>query len=268
MVYGIRRDSGDEGGQVSGMNWAKTLQRWLLPARCIGCGGRAGGSQPIFEASLSPGIDLCLACYDSLPVNQHACRHCALPLSSSQADLVCGRCQVRPPRYEQSWCAYRYHYPLQHLIRQLKFHAALSHAQVLGVLLANHLRERRTDPWPECFVPVPLHSTRYRQRGYNQVIEVGKYLQQSLPVPMRTDLVTRTRNTVEQTGLSRRERRANLRRAFATHGPLPAHIALLDDVITTGSTVNELARVIKAAGVERIEVWGLARAVPSHASQP
>jgi ComF family protein len=242
------------------MTWHKSLQHWLLPARCIGCGGYAGGNRSVVEAGIS-GIDLCLDCYASLPVNQHACRHCASPLSSSQTNLVCGRCLKLPPRYEQSWCAYRYQYPLQHLIRQLKFHGALSHAQVLGLLLANHLRQRRTDPWPQCFVPVPLHASRYRQRGYNQVIEVGKYLQQSLPVPMRTDLVTRTRNTVEQTVLSRRERRANLRRAFTTHGTLPQHIALLDDVITTGSTVNELARVFKAAGVKRVEVWGLARAV-------
>jgi ComF family protein len=261
VVYEFKRDGGLKSGRVSGIKWTRALQHWLLPARCIGCGGHAGSGLAASEDGISSVIDLCSACYDSLPFNQHACRHCALPLSSTQADLVCGRCQKRPPRYEQSWCAYRYQYPLQHLIRQLKFHAALSHAQVLGLLLANHLRERRTDPWPECFIPVPLHVTRYRQRGYNQVIEVGKYLQQNLPVPMRTDLVTRTRNTVEQTGLSRRERRANLRRAFTTHGTLPQHIALLDDVITTGSTVNELARVFKAAGVRRIEVWGLARAV-------
>jgi ComF family protein len=134
-------------------------------------------------------------------------------------------------------------------------------------LLANYLRAGRGDDWPECFVPVPLHAARYRQRGYNQVIEIGKYLQQALPVPMRTDLVTRKRNTVEQTGLSRRARRSNLRRAFVTHGPMPKHIALLDDVITTGSTVNELSRILKNAGVERIEVWGVARAVAGRTSQ-
>jgi ComF family protein len=164
-------------------------------------------------------------------------------------------------------CAYHYGYPLQHLIRQLKYQAALPNAQVLGTLLASYLHERHAAEWPECFVPVPLHPSRYRRRGYNQVIEVGKVLQPLLPVPMRTDLVTRRRNTVEQAGLLRRARRSNLRRAFVTHGVLPKHIAILDDVVTTGSTVNELSRVFKAAGVERLEIWGLARAVVGKATK-
>jgi len=255
MVYGKQQR-----GVLGNQSWLNSLQQWLLPARCIACGGEAGDTEPSARATQRQ-LDLCQLCHDCLPLNHHACRHCALPLSSDQPALICGRCLKQPPRYELSLCAYRYQYPVQHLVRQLKFHGALSHAQVLAALLANYLRQQHVGPWPACFVPVPLHATRYRQRGYNQVIEVGKYLQQALSVPMRTDLVIRKRNTVEQTGLSRRQRRSNLRRAFAAVSALPKHIALLDDVITTGSTVNELARVFKAAGVERIEVWGVARAV-------
>jgi ComF family protein len=245
----------------AGARWLTTLQRWLLPARCIACGGPAGSSALPSHTRTARVMDLCQLCHDCLPVNEHACRHCGLSLASSQPDLACGRCLVRPPRYELSLCAYRYQYPLQHLVRRLKFHGALSHAPVLAMLLAHYLQERRNGPWPECFVPVPLHTARYRQRGYNQVIEVGKHLERALPVPMRTELIIRQRNTVEQTGLSRRQRRSNLRRAFVTNGTMPRHIAILDDVITTGSTVNELARVFKQAGVERIEVWGVARAM-------
>jgi ComF family protein len=202
-------------------------------------------------------------------LNEHACRRCALPLPTTPADLLCGRCLVKPPRYQTSLCAYRYGYPLQHLIRHLKYHGALSHAQVLGALLANYLLERHTGVWPECFVPVPLHQSRYRSRGYNQVIELGKYVQRGLQLQMRTDLVVRARNTVEQTGLSRRARRSNLRRAFVTTGAtVPKHIAILDDVVTTGSTANELSRILKAAGAEQIEVWGLARAVVGRVSRP
>ena len=258
MVYGLP-DSGAGWGRIY-RHGLSNLQRWILPARCIACGGDAIRRASGQVASSLP-LDLCPACYDALPLNDHACRRCALPLPTARTDLLCGRCLVKPPRYQTSLCAYHYGYPLQHLIRHLKYHDALSHAQVLGTLLADYLLERRTGAWPECFVPTPLHSSRYRSRGYNQVIELGKYVQRGLQVQMRTDLVVRARNTVEQAGLSRRARRSNLRRAFVTTAvTMPKHIAILDDVVTTGSTVNELSRILAAAGAEQIEVWGLARA--------
>lgn len=257
MVYGIPGIKAKPGRNRP--LWLSKLQHWVLPARCIACGNGAGWRK---LQDPSPPLDLCPACYAILPLNSNACRGCAIPLPTMQPDLLCGRCLVRPPRYQLSFCAYQYGYPMQHLIRHLKYHASLSHAQVLGSLLGDYLLERHTGAWPDCFVPIPLHPARYRNRGYNQVIELGKYVQRKLQLEMRTDLVIRARNTVEQAGLSRRERRLNLRRAFVAKAEaLPKHIAVLDDVITTGSTVNELSRVLKAAGAERIEIWGLARAV-------
>ena len=132
---------------------------------------------------------------------------------------------------------------------------------MLGELLANHLLQHHPQPWPQCIIPVPLHISRYQQRGYNQVIELATYLHRRLNLPLRLDLLERIRATAEQAGLSRTERRRNLRRAFRTTGSqLPDHVALLDDVITTGSTVNEAALTLRKAGVGYIEVWGLARA--------
>lgn len=264
MVYGVP-DSKAGWDRTCRHGWSN-LQRWILPARCIACDGHATRG---VAGRVSPSLrlDLCPACYKALPLNEHACRRCALPLPTTQADLLCGRCLVKPPRYQTSLCAYRYGYPLDHLIRHLKYHDALSHAQVLGTLLAEYLLERHTGAWPACFVPMPLHSSRYRSRGYNQVIELGKYVQRRLQLQMRTDLVARARNTAEQAGLSRRARRSNLRRAFATTAvTMPKHIAILDDVVTTGSTVNELSRILAAAGAEQIEVWGLARATNRKAS--
>ncbi len=249
MVYGRR------------MEWLGRLQSYLLPPRCISCGGKGNWRSPEPARAWQPLVDLCLACDTQLPLNRHACRHCGLPLSGTHSSLICGRCLQRPPAYQASFCAYEYAYPVAHLIRRFKYGNSLTNARVLSLLLARYLRGQHTGAWPDCFIPVPLHPARYRARGFNQVIELGCFLERELKIPMRTDLVKRIRHTPEQAGLSRRERRRNLRRVFsATTTTLPKHIALLDDVITTGSTVNELARMLRKQGVARIEVWGLARA--------
>lgn len=243
--------------------WCSRLQEVLLPPRCIACGssGRDIQAQHPESGSLRIATDLCLHCQAQLPYNRIACLLCALPLSGAQPGLICGRCLRRPPPYQASWCAFEYAYPVTHLVRRLKYGGALAPSRVLGELLAHHLRMHRTAPWPECFIPVPLHTRRYRNRGYNQVIELGRHLERALGVRMRTDLVARIRHTPEQAGLSRRVRRKNLRRAFAaTNVALPKHVALLDDVITTGSTLNELSKLLKRNGVECIEAWGVARA--------
>ncbi|MGC3981211.1 MAG: ComF family protein [Steroidobacteraceae bacterium] len=233
--------------QIRGL-LATAVRRWVLPSRCIACG--------------LPGDDwdLCGACQAQLPVNVHACTRCGLPLSDTQSELICGSCLKRPPAYQAAYCAYKYAYPIEHLIRKMKYAGALAHARVLGDLLACHLRTQHCGAWPDCLIPVPLHRTRFQQRGYNQVVELGRFLAQSLEIEMRTDLVERIRHTPEQAGLSRKVRRKNLRRAFAaTNVALPKHVALLDDVVTTGSTVNELAITLRKAGIESIEVWSLAR---------
>ena len=147
------------------------------------------------------------------------------------------------------------------MVRAAKYHGALEHVRVLGELLAVQLRARPVSGWPEVMLPVPLAPRRFRERGYNQAIELARWLERRVQVPLRTDVLVRVRETREQAGLPRSERRKNLRGAFALAGRLRAeHVALVDDVITTGSTVNELAKLLKSAGVRRVEVWALARA--------
>jgi ComF family protein len=108
---------------------------------------------------------------------------------------------------------------------------------------------------------VPLSASRFRRRGYNQAIELARHLRKHLGVAMCTDLVTRIRDTPEQAGLNRKQRRRNLRGAFAVSRRIPgAHVAIVDDVVTTGSTANELAKVLKRAGATRVDVWAVARA--------
>lgn len=144
-------------------------------------------------------------------------------------------------------------------MRDLKYRSALAHARLLGELLGAQLGARRA-AWPDCFIPVPLSTRRYRERGYNQAIEIGRFVERATAVRMRSDLVTRVRHTSEQASLPRKARRRNIREAFSVEGVVPGHIAILDDVVTTGSTVNELARTLTRAGALHIEVWAVARA--------
>jgi ComF family protein len=115
---------------------------------------------------------------------------------------------------------------------------------------------------PEAILPVPLHARRLRERGFNQSIELARPASRAFGLPLVRDLVKRSRPTSPQTALDIKQRRQNLRNAFVVDGKIPySHIAILDDVVTTGSTVNELAKVLRRSGVQTIQVWSIARAV-------
>lgn len=237
-------------------SWGAWLQMRVLPPNCVGCG--TSGYRPARPDC----PDLCVDCHVLLPINHMACRRCAIPLQTTTQGLLCGACLRRPPAQDAGWCAFHYAWPVAHFVRSLKYGQSLAQARVLGTLLGDHLRTHRSGDWPDCIVPVPLSAQRYRERGYNQAIELGRFVADSLQLPLRTELVMRTRHTIEQSGLDRRARRRNLRHAFAVNATnLPDHIALLDDVITTGSTVNEIARLLKKSGVRQVEVWAVARAM-------
>ncbi len=237
------------------IRFAGTLaERWLLPPTCIVCGD--GTAQARHRA-----LDLCHECADDFPHNLFACLRCGEPLpANSPRDIECGRCLKKPPRYDRAFCAFRYDYPVDHLIRALKFHGRLPYGRVLGELFAGTVARTRSTPWPEMMIPVPLAAARFRARGFNQAIEIGRTIERRLGIPLRADIAVRIRDTREQAGLDRKERRKNLRGAFAVAEKLAAkHIAILDDVITTGSTANELARTLRRAGATLIEVWAVAR---------
>ena len=224
----------------------------LYPPRCLLCG---------FEGC--DGKDLCEYCYQSLPYNHSACVVCALPLPADSSEgAVCGRCQKKPPYYDQALSVFSYQQPIIWLIQQLKFNERLTHAQLLGQLLADSSCIKRIAiDEGICLLPVPLYKKRLRQRGFNQSIEAARTLAKNTGWSMALHSVQRVCETAAQTGLDAKERRKNIRGAFEVIGPLPQkHVLIVDDVITTGSTVNELSRVLKKSGVERITVLSLARA--------
>lgn len=228
-------------------NWPRIIQDWLFPPTCLLCGD-AGAA----------GRDLCEACAKSLPFNRPACPRCARPLPF-ETGLPCGECQRNPPAFERSFALFRYEEPARHLIRALKFHARHPCARLLGEMLADALDGR--EDRPTLIIPVPLHRGRYRERGHNQSLEIARTLSRRLRIPLDCQSCVRAKATQPQTDLSAEERRRNLRQAFAVPKPPKArHVAILDDVVTTGATVNELAKALRKAGAERIEVWACARA--------
>ena len=224
----------------------------LYPPRCLLC-GRAGRN----------GMDMCDFCHQSLPFNHTACVVCALPLPPSTYEgTVCGRCQKKTPFYDQAFSVFSYQQPVIWLIQQLKFNDRLTHARLLGDLLAaSDCIERLAADEDICILPVPLFKTRLRQRGFNQSIELARALSKKSGWPMELQRVQRVRETVSQTGLDAKARRRNIRGAFDVVESLSQkQVVIIDDVVTTGSTVNELSRVLKKSGVERVTVLSLARA--------
>jgi ComF family protein len=226
--------------------YPSALLRWLLPLRCLLCGG-AGAH----------GMDLCADCSNELPRNRSCCARCALPLAAPAA--LCGACQRRLPPWDAAWAPFRYGWPLDRLESRFKFGADLAAGRVLSSLW-----RRETCPMalPQQILTVPLHRSRLRQRGYNQVLELARPLARGLRLPLCIDAIQRARPTEAQTELDAVGRRRNVRGAFALREgmALAPHVAVIDDVMTTGATLAECARVLKRAGVQRVDVWALARA--------
>lgn len=229
--------------------WMTNLRAFVYPPTCVLCEARGHND-----------LDLCADCADELPCLRYTCARCALPVESPCVSL-CGACQKKPPAFDAATALYHYQPPVDYLIHQLKFHGRLAHARLLGHLLAEHLVDR-SNARPECIVPVPLHPRRTRGRGFNQALELAHHIGRRLRVPVDHKCARRLRHTDPQMELPAKARRKNIRGAFAVAAGFDArHVAILDDVVTTGATVDELARTLRRAGAKRIEVWSIARVV-------
>ncbi|MCU0755830.1 MAG: ComF family protein [Xanthomonadales bacterium] len=224
------------------------LAAWLVPPHCALC-----------DAAGAQGLDLCGDCLAALPRSGAACGHCGLPTAIPVAR--CGRCLAAPPRFDAVIAPLRYAYPADRAIQAYKFYADLSLGRSLSALLVEAVRAQRA-PLPAVLLPVPLHRSRLRERGFNQSLEIARRVGTALGVPVDPSRLRRTRATAAQSGLDRRARRQNVRGAFTLEAgaALPDRVAIIDDVLTTGATVSELARLLKDAGVAHVAVWTLARA--------
>lgn len=200
--------------------------------------------------------DFCPPCYACLPrLSSPRCAVCALPGTGSD---VCGACLAHPPAFDRSRAAVSYAFPVDALLHSFKYRSTLALASVLADLLVENLE---TTELPDFIVPMPLHPARLRERGFNQALELARHVSKRLRVPLLPTACRRIRDTPSQTGLPWKEREKNMSNAFSceTADLAGSHIALLDDVMTTGATLNELANVLRKHGTATVSAWVVAR---------
>ena len=172
----------------------------------------------------------------------------------------CNDCLTYPPAQTRTEIVFVYHGAVPYLIKALKFANNHASGRVLGTLMAKYFST--LDKKPDLLIPVPLHPNRYQQRGYNQSIELARPVAQKLHIPLALDVCTRVRSTQAQSRLSAKDRQRNIKGAFYMRTAVQAdHIAIIDDVITTGSTASEMAKVLSQQGIRRVDVWACAKAI-------
>lgn len=204
---------------------------------------------------------LCPGCREGLPWHDAPqCPRCATPTPNGE---VCGACLKHPPTFDRAHAALSYLFPLDRLIPRLKYHGALAVAPVLGECLAEACETR---PRPDRLVAMPLHAARIRERGFNHATEIAREVAKRLELPLDAGSCRRVRDTPAQMGLPHDARRRNLRGAFACAAGLGGlHIGVIDDVMTTGTSLNELAATLKQAGAREVSCWVAARTLPYRA---
>ena len=201
---------------------------------------------------------LCSACLTALPTFTQACPRCAKP---SGAETLCGHCLSQPPARTVTRCLYTYEPPIDRLIADFKFHDKVFLSRFFAQQLANKIISE-SQTLPSLLIPIPLHRNRLKQRGYNQAKELSQQLSLLLNIPYATGALSRIRDTEPQSGLPLALRHKNVKHAFkANKEQLPLHVALIDDVLTTGHTAEIAAQVLLAQGVKQIELWTIARTI-------
>ncbi len=198
----------------------------------------------------------CCSCEKDLLIKDNGCPVCA---NVSPGGLICGHCLKAPPQVSSTIVPLHYQYPTDHLIRLFKYKNCIGLARPFARLIVDQLL--RSNKLPDLIIPVPLHKSRQRQRGYNQSLELAKQLGKHLNIKTDYRSCKRIKNTAPQSSLSFKERSKNIIGAFSFNGAtLPDHIAIIDDVITSGATINELAKMINPTGDKKIEAWAVAKA--------
>jgi ComF family protein len=224
------------------LNNCVNIAQSLLPQDCLLCGASSGSRL------------LCAACLADLPRHDKpSCPVCALPTPLGE---TCGACLAHPPAFGRTLAAFDYAFPVDALLHAFKYGGRLPVAEALADPLAELAAQH---PLPDGLVPMPLHPSRLRERGFNQAMELAHRLSRRLGVKTLPNLCQRQRDTSPQADLPWKERKKNIRGAFDCRADLRGRrLAIVDDVMTTGATVGELASRLKQAGAE-VEVWVVAR---------
>jgi len=222
------------------------LARGLIPPACLLCAGDGAGD------------GLCEGCRQSLPrLTAVCCPVCAAPGTSAE---VCGRCLARRPAFDRVIAALTYAFPADALVRSLKYGGGLAYARPLAWALAGALD---SEPYPDLVMPMPLAPGRLRERGFNQAMEIATMVGAEFGLQVSADCCRRSRESPPQAVLPWKQRAANVRNAFVCAPDLGGKtVAVVDDVLTTGATLNELAATLKRRGAREVWGWVVARTPP------
>lgn len=228
-------------------NWLKfnhLLKTSLFPQSCILCNNANGGD-----------FGLCANCLSDLPFHQTpCCPQCGLP---SANNLICGACIASTPDFDLTHALFRYEYPVSQLLQHYKYSHQLDLAETFAKLLMQRITAQTL---PDLLIPMPLHPKRLKERGFNQSLEVAKIISGQLNIRLDYTACTRTKYSQPQASLPLKQRANNIKNAFKCSQPLTGlKIALIDDVMTTGASMNALAKAVKAKGATHVECWVIAR---------
>ena len=224
---------------------ALALLEWVAPPCCLLCR---------LEVEYRHG--LCQGCWAKLPVNEIHCERCALPMAH---ESLCGHCQRCPPVFDSVIAPLCYQDPIDQMLCALKYHQQLSFARTAAGLITDTVRESG-EPRPDLLVGVPMTHRAVRKRGLNQAVFLARLIGRQLGIPVKSTLIKKLRETDRQSTLNASKRQRNLKGAFHCKGSLEdKHIALVDDILTTGATANEISKVLKVAGANRVDIWVCAR---------
>ncbi len=236
--------------------WQRLRGPWPGAVPCALCGA-AGDAR----------TSLCDGCHRDLPwLDGNACARCGEPAGALAPDTVaparCNRCAREPPPFERLVAALDYRFPVDAMIRRLKFEGELWLVPVLAGLLFERCASAAQ---PQYLLPVPLSNQRIAERGFNQSAEVARLLSRQTGIPMRLEVLRRARDTLPQSALPLAGRAENLRGAFVVDRPVDGlHLALVDDVATTGATGAEAAHALLRQGAARVDLWTVAQTLRRH----
>lgn len=197
----------------------------------------------------------CSGCYHDLPHISHSCLRCGLAVSTER------QCACKDEDWPFSVCiaACAYAFPVDALISQLKNQHKLSLSEPLGLLIASQIKRQRIE-LPELLIPVPSSTERLQQRGFNQAAEIAKVVSKKLSIPVDYSNVQHNKQNAVQKNLNKQQRLQNVNAAFTLSKPIRAtHVAIIDDVITTGATTKAIAYLLRENGVKTIQSWAIAR---------
>ena len=206
-------------------------------------------------------LGLCVPCLQDLPWHSASqCPQCALISNGS----LCGSCLSTPPSYDATTALLTYDYPVDGLLQHYKYNTSLHLAHTFAALFTEKKRQQAsTSPEIQRIIPMPMHRNRLKERGFNQALEIAKLLSKALSLKLDYTSCQRTKHTPPQASLNLKERIQNIKGAFSCQRNLQnLNIAIVDDVMTTGASLNELAKTLKQAGAAHVECWVMARTMP------